>query len=154
MAIKQLSPKNKYQIDKERQYELEHFCKQYPNWVIDRRDCLSGRDIGLKGGYLTVLKKCTKDNKVDRTAALALYSYELEDKIHMVDDCLDIAVAANIKDELPKEFEDLKKALFCNITSGVSYDSYFVYDKFPPVSKQKFYHIRRVFFWLLDQKRG
>ena len=28
----ELSPKNKYHIDKHRYYELKHFCLQYPEW--------------------------------------------------------------------------------------------------------------------------
>ncbi len=28
----ELSPKNKYYIDKHRYYELKHFCLQYPEW--------------------------------------------------------------------------------------------------------------------------
>lgn len=28
----ELSPKNKYYIDKRRYYELKHFCLQYPEW--------------------------------------------------------------------------------------------------------------------------
>ena len=32
MVTKELSQKNKYWISKHRQYELKHFCLQYPTW--------------------------------------------------------------------------------------------------------------------------
>lgn len=153
MVTKQLSEKNPYFVNKERQLELEHFCRQYPNWVLERRDCLSGKDIKLSGGYLTILRKCTKNDIADKTAAAALYVYELEDKMSMIDDCLDIAVVVNLDHLLKSQVDLLKKALFANITSGMSYDDYFVLET-APISRHKFYQIRRIFFWLLDQKRG
>lgn len=132
----ELSKRNKYHINKHRQYELKHFCLQYPEWKRERILC---EDIGpatTKFGHIR-----TSSVPSDPTLKNVIMREKYSDRIRMIEK------AARDADEYLYEY--ILKA----VTEGLSY-TYLKNTLKIPCSKDTYYDRYRKFFWLLSNMRG
>jgi hypothetical protein len=131
----EVSPKNPYFIDRERYYELKHFCRQYPIWkkAYNALDGLSKRPADLE--------LFNKPNQTsDPTARCAEARASYSKKIEMVEQC------AHQADP------ELYKYVMSYATQGDAYSVLKVRDHIP-CCKDVFYDTVRRFFWLLNKVR-
>ena len=131
----EISEKKKYHVNKERYYELKHFCLQYPYWKKLYSETQSGF---FPGGI--ILKNIDAGATPDFTADLAIERMEILDKIQLVEEC------ARLTDP------DLAIYIFKAVTEGRSF-AYLSGVMNIPCGKDMFYDRYRKFFWLLDKKR-
>lgn len=132
----EMSPKNKYYIDKDRKYELIHFCRQYRKW----KEAL----LDVEGWTTPPIKhdKVNTGNYIsDPTARAAAIRKFYLDRLEMIEH------AANEADP----------ALADYIVRGVCYES--TYDNMRlflniPCSRDTYYDRRAKFLWILDKLRG
>ena len=129
----ELSHKNPYWLSKHRYLELEHFCRQYPDWkrqiqALEPRVSKSW-DFG------------TGSSEFNRPVEeLVIRRDKLLRKIKMVDDA---------GEEADKS---IGRHLVKSITEGIAFPKMkLLYDI--PCEKDMWYDRRRRFFWLLDQRR-
>lgn len=129
MSKKDLALK-KYNISKERYRELKYFCLQYEEWKKQLSLCASlqvPQLTGMPGGK----------NKISNpTADAAVKRSELMEKCAFVEQA---AIEADA---------ELYPYLLKNVTQGIPYEYMPV-----PCCRQKFYNVRRKFFYKLSQKR-
>lgn len=132
----EMSKKNRYYIDKDRKYELLHFCRQYPKW----KEAL----FDVEGWSKTPAsqEKVNNGNYVsDPVARAAAIREFLIDRIAMVDK------AAYEADR------DLSGYIVRGVTEGLTYDNMFLMYHIP-CSRDTYYDRRAKFFWVLDKLRG
>ena len=130
-----LSRKNKYWIDKERYYELKHFCQQYPAW----KSAYLNADA-LRRPYGT-RERLSKTNQVmDTTAQCAEEKAYFMDRMKMIQDCCQ------------KADSELAMYILKAVTSNLSY-TYLKTKLDIPCSKETYYDRYRKFFWHLSQAR-
>lgn len=130
-----LSKKNAYWIDKERYYELKHFCLQYAAWksAYLNADALH-RTYGMR-------ERLSKTNRViDVTAQCAEEKAYFMDRMKMIQDCCQ------------KADPELAMYLFKAVTSNLGY-TYLKTKLDIPCSKETYYDRYRKFFWHLSQVR-
>lgn len=130
----ELSKKNKYWMERDRYYELKHFCMQYPRWkeayniLCNDLQSTNINNMGIKGsGY-------------DSTSESAILAMSYSNKIRMVEDA-----AKETDTEL---CDYILKAVTLNIpftTLKMMYDI--------PCGKDMFYDRYRKFFYILDKVR-
>lgn len=132
----EISKKNPYYIDRERYYELKHFCRQYPIWKKAHAalDGLSRRPADLE---LFSKPGETSDPTVRCAEAREFYSKRME----MVEQCA--------KDASPELF----KYIMTYATKGDAYSVLKMRDHIP-CGKDMFYDTVRKFFWLLNKARA
>lgn len=131
----EVSQKNPYYIERERYYELKHFCRQYPIWqkAYNALDGLSRRP--------TDLELFNKPNQTsDPTARCAEAREAYSRKMEMVEKCA--------KDADPV----LYKYIMAYVTKGDGYSVLKMRDHIP-CCKDMFYETARKFFWLLNRVR-
>ena len=131
----EVSEKNPYFIERERYYELKHFCRQYPIWkkAYAALDGLSRRPADLE--------LFNKPNQTsDPTARCAEARASYLNKIEMVEKCAKEASA------------ELYKYLMSYVTRGDGYSVLKMRDHIP-CCKDVFYDVARKFFWLLSKVR-
>ena len=76
----ELSPKNRYHIDKHRYYELKHFCLQYPEW---KKSYSVFDDTSL---LLSMIERIPTDNLPgDSTAKIALMKLFYSERIKLIE---------------------------------------------------------------------
>ena len=132
----ELSIRNKYHINKHRQYELKHFCLQYPEW---KRAYAEFDDEGMP---LSMIDRTPTSNLPgDPTAKRAMMNTHYAEKIHLVEK------AAMEADKYISEY--ILKA----VTENLSY-SYLKSKMDIPCGKDMYYDRYRRFFWLLNKLRG
>ena len=133
MATKELSQKNKYWISKHRQYELKHFCLQYPTWKQEYAELsyISPSVIGFNPSSST---------PGDPTGNLAVKRSYYKDRIDLIE-----RVAAET-DEVLGDY--ILKA----VTEGLSYNHLKSRLKIP-CGRDAYYACYRRFFWLLSNAR-
>ncbi len=131
----EVSEKNPYYINRERYYELKHFCRQYPIWkkAYHALDGLSKRPADLE---LFNNPNRTGDPTVRCVEARDVYAR----KIEMVERCA------------KKASDDLYKYVMSYATKGDSYSVLKMRDHIP-CCKDVFYEVVRKFFWLLNKER-
>lgn len=131
----EVSKKNPYYIERERYYELKHFCRQYPIWkkAYDALDGLSRRPADLE---LFSKPGQTSDPTARCAEAREYYSTRME----MVEKCAKEASPA------------LYKYIMSYATYGDAYSVLKMRDHIP-CNKEMFYDIARKFFWLLNKVR-
>ena len=129
-----VSSKNKYWIDREKYYELKHFCRQYPAWKKAYSAFTTGK---LTPSYS---EKVQISNFEMPTEEFATLLYELSHKIQLVDVC---ATEAD---------PELAKYLRLSVTEGFSFD-YLKTTLDMPCGRDTFYDRYRKFFWLLSKRR-
>ena len=130
----ELSPKNKYWIERHRYYELKHFCMQYPVWkkaltVINLYPSQAPEQVYAPVSYV--------NDPTEKCAEARLY---YTNRMLMIEHCVRDAN------------DDIYEYLLEGITEGVSYDILKARLDIP-CSKDTYYNAYRRFFWLLDKER-
>ncbi len=132
----EMSKKNKYYIDKERKYELIHFCRQYKKWKEALRDVQGWSMVPSEsekvdhGGYIS--------DPVARAAAVRKF---YTDRLEMIEEAA------------YKADPELSDYIIKGITEDLSYDNLLLVHKIP-CCKDVYYDRRAKFLWILDQMRG
>lgn len=131
----ELTPKNKYWIEKHRYYELKHYCLQYPDWqkayaTID----------GLNRWYTDFAIRAKGVLPGDPTSTSVEMRSRYLDKMKAVEQA---AIEAD---------PDLASYILKAVTEGLSYPVLKSRLNIP-CSRDTYYDRYRRFFWLLDQKR-
>lgn len=131
----EVSKKNPYYINRDRYYELKHFCRQYPIWkkAYNSLDGLSRRPADLE---LFSTPGKTSDPTAQCAEAREFYLKRME----MVERCA--------HDADP----ELCAYIMSYATKGDGYGVLKMRDHIP-CCKDVFYEAARKFFWLLDQVR-
>ena len=137
---KEISKSNKWYIPGERQLELEHFCLQYNYWD----DCICDAVVAARYGSNEI--KSTDISDPTYVAANKIISYKT--KIEMIEKCLDLAVQNEI---FTSDYEKERTRMMLKMNVTAKYAWLEGVDGLCP--KNKFYRIRRKFFWLLDKMR-
>ena len=131
----ELSEKNKYWISKHRQYELKHFCLQYPQWQQTYAK-LEDPSIPL---YM-IDRLPTGNLPGDPTAKRAEIKLYYSERINLIE-------------TLAKEVDPyLHDYILKAVTESLSY-TYLKARLGIPCSRDIYYDRYRKFFWLLDQAR-
>lgn len=131
----ELSSKNKYWVERERYYELKHFCLQYQGWkkMLDALDGLSKNREELE--------KVAKTNNISNpTETLAIERAKWSNRINLVEK------AAKEADE------EFAPYILKGVTEGINYDHQNAVTPLP-MSRDTYYILYRRFFWILDQYR-
>jgi len=127
----------KYKIkSKERFRELYYFTLQYPEWKhqLEEVTFLGSPEIsGMPHG----------SGVGDPTGSLATASAELISKINLIDGC--------VKDAAPPKFQ---KGLLKGLTTPNSNYNWLYARGYIKCGSQKYYQMRGMFFWILDQRKG
>ena len=131
----ELSPKNKYYIDKHKHYELKHFCLQYPDW---KKEYAAYSDIGPNLSSFEQLY--SNGMKSDPVANWAIKREYYKEKIDLIEK------VAEETDYI------LYKYILKAVTEGLSY-TYLRTILQIPCSKDHYYTLYRRFFWLLSKER-
>ena len=132
----EISPKNKYWIDKHRHYELKHFCLQYPIW---KRTYAALNDLGLS--LSRIEREPSTNLHSDPTAKCAIKKAYYLERIQLVED-----IAKQADDEL-----------YTYILKAVTEELSFTYLKTKleiPCGRDMYYDRYRKFFWLLSEARN
>lgn len=131
----ELSPKNKYYIDKHRYYELKHFCLQYPEW---KRSYTDLEDIDIP---LAMMENMPTSNLPgDPTYKRALLRTFYSERIKLIE----------------KVAMETDPYLYAYIIKGVTEGRSYTYLKTVlgiPCGKDMYYNRYRKFFWLLSETR-
>ena len=130
----ELSPKNKYWIERHRYYELKHFCMQYPIWKKLKDAIDVYRTSAPKEVFAPV------SDISDPTTRCA------EARLYYLNRMLLVEVTAKKADP------EISQYLLQGITEGLSYDILKARLEIP-CSKDTYYDAYRRFFWLLDKER-
>lgn len=131
----EVSKKNPYYINRERYYELKHFCKQYPIWkeAYIALDGLSRRPADLE----LFVKPTQTSDPTERCAEAREFYLR---RMNMVEQCA--------HDADP----ELSKYIITYVTKGDTYGVLKMRDRIP-CCKDVFYETARKFFWLLNKVR-
>lgn len=132
----ELSPKNKYWIDKHRYYELKHFCLQYKAW---KKAYSAINELSVS---LPMIEKVYSSSNipVDLTGKYAIMKACYSERIKMVEKA---AMDAD---------SDLYVYILKGVTEGLSY-TYLKSKLGIPCSRDTYYERYRRFFWLLNEAR-
>lgn len=136
MIRAQLSPKNKYWIDKHRHYELKHFCLQYPMWKKAYAD-FSDPSIPLS----TIERVPTSNMPGDPTSKRATMRAYYAEKISLIE----------------KAAKEADRYLHDYILKAVTEELSYTYLKTKleiPCGKDMYYDRYRRFFWILNKLRN
>lgn len=128
-----LSPKNPYHISKHRQYELKHFCLQYPEW----KKSYLALDGFARPAAGVVPANCDPDDPTARCAiAKVFYSRRM----------------AMIEEAAAKADPELSRYIIKAVTEELSYECLKSrYDI--PCCRDTYYDRYRKFFWILSDMR-
>lgn len=133
MVTKELSQKNKYWISKHRQYELKHFCLQYPTWKQEHAE-LSYISTSVAG------RTRSSNTPGDPTSNLVIKRSYYKDRIELIE-----KVAAETD-------AVLGIYILRAVTEGLSYNHLKSRLKIP-CGRDTYYACYRRFFWLLSRAR-
>lgn len=131
----ELSRKNRFWIDRERYYELKHFCRQYPTWKqnYNNLDGLSKRPID-PAGYS---KSSETSDPTEKCVELKEF---YRNRIDMIEN------TAKLTDPIIAPY------ILKGVTEGISYECMRARIDIP-CCKDKYYELYREFFWLLSRTR-
>lgn len=133
MVRKELSQKSKYWISKHRQYELKHFCLQYPTWKQEY--------AALSYISSSSLDQAPSSNAPGNpTENIAVKRSHYKDRIDMIEET---AVETD---------KALGRYILMAVTEGLSYD-YLKSKLNIPCGRDMYYDRYRRFFWLLSEAR-
>lgn len=133
MVRKELSQKSKYWISKHRQYELKHFCLQYPTWKQEY--------AALSYISSSSLDQAPSSNTPGNpTENIAVKRSHYKDRIDMLEET---AVETD---------KALGRYILMAVTEGLSYD-YLKSKLNIPCGRDMYYDRYRRFFWLLSEAR-
>lgn len=129
----ELSPRNRYWLEKHRYYELKHFCLQYPYWkkTVKEIDGLHSEKfpVGIFGG-----------NSSNPTLKAVELREEYSNKMILLQDAI---MAAS------PEFSDY---IFKAVTLELSYENLRLIHGLP-CGREYWYELYRKFFYILDRSR-
>ena len=131
----EISPTNKYYIDKHRHYELKHFCLQYPAW---KKAYAEFDNAGVP--LSTIDAAPTSNLPGDPTAKRAIMKAHYSAKIELIE----------------KAAIETDRYLCDYIIKGVTEELSYTYLKSKlgiPCGKDMYYDRYRRFFWLLNKLR-
>lgn len=131
----ELSKKNRYYIERERYYELKHFCRQYQIW---KKAYLALDGLSKRPADLELFNKPNQTSDPTTRCAEAREYYA--NKIEMVEKC------ANQADPT------LYSYIMAYATKGEAYSVLKMRDHIP-CCKEVFYDTVHKFFWLLNKAR-
>ena len=132
----EISPKNKYWIDKHRHYELKHFCLQYPEWKKLYSD-FDNPSMPLS----TIERVPTSNIPGDPTAKRAIVKAQYLERINLIE----------------KAAKEADRYLYDIILKAVTENLSYTYLKTRleiPCSRDTYYDRYRRFFWLLSEARN
>ena len=132
----ELSPRNKYWIDKHRYYELKHFCLQYPLW---KSAYAAFDDVSISLSMIDGLP--TSNLPGDPTAKRAIMKAYYSNKIELLE--------RTARETDPYLCNYILKA----VTEGLSYN-YLKARLEIPCGRDMYYDRYRKFFWMLSESRG
>jgi len=140
-----MSEVNKFYISYERQLELEHYCKQVPEWQEELSSLTEVKAAQWYEDYVIA-----KGGEVkDPTYAFAIRKVMLEVRIKNILDLID--KVAEMYGEDKKEIYIYREILDKSIIDGIGY--YAMQGIEETVSLTKYRTMMRHFFWLLDKRR-
>lgn len=131
----EISPKNKYWIDKHRYYELKHFCLQYPEWKR-----LYDESKGASLPLSSIEHIPNNNGPGDPTAKRALINMFYAERIKLIENT---AIETD-------------PYLYAYIIKGVTEGKSYTYLKTVldiPCGRDMYYDRYRRFFWLLNKTR-
>lgn len=129
----EISKKNKYWIDKNRHYELKHFCLQYPKW---KKAYNSSPNVSLS----TTGSISRSNQHSDPTANQAIRKTYYLERIKLIE-------------RIAKEADsELHSYILKAVTEELSY-TYLKAKTEIPCGRDMYYDRYRRFFWLLDKAR-
>lgn len=131
----EISEKKQYWINKHRNYELKHFCLQYPYWKSKYAEL--ERSIGSLSMFEWRSKTNIPGNPTEKKALIQAY---YSDRIELIE-----RIA---KETDPYLYPYILKA----VTEGLSY-TYLKTKMQIPCGKDMYYDRYRKFFWLLNNTR-
>lgn len=132
----ELSEKNKYWVDKNRYYELKHFCLQYPTW----KKAYAELD-GFSGHKTDSVATSRSNDPGDPTYKYAEERLLYSNRMKLIEQA---AIAADA---------ELASYILQAVTEGLSYTT--LKNKFEiPCGRDMYYDRYRRFFWLLDKTRN
>lgn len=131
-----ISKKNRYWIEKERYYELLHFCRQYPVWK-KKYAYADGYSRNIFSQYKSSSEGKT-DSPTERCAEEREYYFK---RMEMVEQ------AAIQTDPVIGHY------IITGVSEGLSFDILNV-RYHVPCCKDTYYTLYRKFFWILDKVRG
>lgn len=132
----EISEKNKYWIDKNRYYELKHFCLQYPIWKSLYAN-FDNSDLPI-----SLIDRFPQGNNIsDPTAKRAIMRTYLSERIELIEK---VAIETD---------PYLHTYLLKGITEGYSYTNLKTMHGMP-CGKDMYYDRYRRFFWLLNNSRN
>lgn len=130
----EISSRSPYSIEKEKYYELKHFCLQYPSWRSERT-----RLIDQLRNY--ELREYVDHSDISNpTESIAIKLAELSNKMELVENTA-------------KEADGEIGQYVLLVVTGVATYQYLKTRMQIPFSRDAFYETYRRFFWLLAQKR-
>lgn len=128
---------NKYKISKARFRTAYYFCLQYPEW----KESLEKKGSVLKAQQYSGMPSGS-GGKSDPTANMAEARAALDGKMRIVEEC---AMAAVGRDEIIYPY-----LMRCVTSEGTTYKD--LRKSGLPVGQTLFYSMRRMFYYLVDQK--
>ena len=148
MSKKDLSKKNPLAISHERRLELEHFCKQYPEWLAEYND-----PVGVKAVQWVEEKLDLKLDHSNPTEAIALRKKWLSERLDLIECTAGTAVESVIDYGAVngrKTYCLVLDKLILAVTHGLGYSKLGIEDCISEYQYQKMY---RYFFYILDKRR-
>lgn len=150
MSKKDLSKKNPLAISHERRLELEHFCKQYPEWLAEYNE-----PVGVKAVQWVEEKLDLKLDHSNPTEAIALRKKWLSERINLIECAAGSAIESVIERNgsainWRKTYCILLDRLILAVTHGLGYSKLGIEDYISEYQYQKMY---RYFFYILDKRR-
>ena len=131
----ELSPKNKYHINKHRYYELKHFCLQYPEWKR------SYSELENANMPLSMIENVPTSNLPGApTAKRVMMKMVYDERIKLIE----------------KTAMETDPYLYSYIIKGITEEKSYTYLKSKleiPCSRDIYYDRYRRFFWLLNESR-
>ncbi len=127
----ELSKRNKYYISKHRRLELEHFCRQYPEW---KNSIL----ITYVRSIPTGMPHSTDIS--DPTSEVAIRMVKLTGRCELIESC---AIEAS---------ESLWRYILTAVTKGFSYTTMSTLFNIP-CGKDMFYDALHRFYYILSERR-
>lgn len=131
---REFSKKNNYYITKHRRYELEHFCRQYPDW---KKELFL---ITGPGNRYFKNDRVITSNVSDPTAEVAIIREALSGRMIIVEK------AAHYADN------EIGDYILKGATEGLSWDELYAKCSIPCSSGMYYERLRR-FYWYLDKLR-
>lgn len=131
-----ISEDNKYYISKHRYYELLHFCRQYDEFVTEKRKIMDSLVKAINYNWTKL-----GNDPCDHTSDSGIKLQELNRKMEMIEQCA------------MKTDPSIYQFIIFAVTKGYGY----VYLKETlniPCGKNYFYENYRKFFWLLDKEKN